>query len=759
MRLKIKRNLKGGDYILSFESISFSGTERKKLKKTGIPLLDLSAQGIGLQPLDNIDFSIKCPNEEQANQIEHSIRHDIRYQLSRISAERKPSLNQKVVGIYLRRRKLIFSLTCILAILLLSSYTGVISSQQITHLGKQLLVSTAGIKDHSSDPVRLAQSNGSRVANDFDKKYQGNFKGSGSSSIYGNNSSDITGSSSSNYIRPGFTIIAEPETLIRYQEWNPKQRKSEDQSDSKQFKLIFMTRGGFEGPVDLEVTGSCYQVESHLYPSQIKTLPGSATLIVNLSLLSPYQVCNTITVTARGITADGNLIIHEKKLVLAVREKPEYRGKLWQVASSGNDLLGDGTDKSPLRTIQKGIDYAQTGDTVLVERGLYRENISIKDKNGITVTSRYLLEPDEATIKSTIVEAPHGGWVVTIGRSERVGLQGFTIRNGKGTDESPGGGIYCYNSSPGICDNVITQNENHSGYGAGIYCYDSKPDIRRNQIMHNRNQDGHGAGIYCYNSDPDIEQNIIHDNCSSGGGSAIHLLESKQARIMHNLIYDNKSASAVLLYHHGTDGEFQIINNTVSGNQGDAIKYFGGTCYFQNNVITQNRGYGIFTLEGTAQLAYNDVWANTSGKDTIDYFGLPGEMIKNNGNVSRDPCFGNPFHGNYRLSFNSPCIDSGDPHTLGGASRADMGALEYDHPKIVCGDLNRDGIIDYGDINFLCIYLFKRGTPPSPLETGDADCDGKVDQLDLAYLYRFLYLYGSEPGINCKDRNFAELKK
>ncbi|HEX7400752.1 MAG TPA: right-handed parallel beta-helix repeat-containing protein [candidate division Zixibacteria bacterium] len=754
MRLRIKRILKAGEYILSFENLSFSRVERKKLKKFGIPLLDLSAYGIGLQPLDQIAFSIKCPNEEQANLIEHSIRQDIRYQIAKILANRKPSFNQRVVGIYSRRRKLVFGLTCILVILLLSSYTGVISSQQITRLGKQLLVSATGIKDHPSGPVKLAQSNGKRVANDSDRKYQANFKGIGSSGIYVNTSSDMTGSSSK-YLKPDFTIIADPETLVRYQEWNPKQKKSGDQSVVEQFKLIFMTRGGFEGPVDLEVSGSCYQVENHLFPTQVKTLPGSATLIVNLSPQSPYQVCNNITITARGVAANGDLIIHEKKLVLAVREKPEYRGKLWHVTSSGNDLLGDGTDQSPFRTIQKGIDCAQTGDTVLVEKGLYRENISIKDKNRIIVTSRYLFESEESTIKSTIVEAPHGGWVATIGRSKQVTLQGFTIRKGKGNDNSPGGGIYCYNSSPGIYDNIVTRNENYSGYGAGIYCYDSKPDIRRNQILHNRNQDGHGAGIYCYDSDPDIEQNIIHDNRSSGGGSAIHLLESKQARIMHNLIYDNKSASTVLLYHKGTDGEFQIANNTVSGNQGDAIKYFGGTCYFQNNIIVQNHGYGIFTLDGTAQLAYNNVWANMNGKDTTDYFGLSGEMIKNNGNISRDPCFGNPLHGNYRLSFNSPCIDAGDPYTSGGASRVDMGALEYDHPKTVCGDVNRDGVIDYGDINFLCIFLFKRGTPPSPLETGDVDCDGKVDQLDLAYLYRFLYLYGSEPGINCQNRILA----
>jgi hypothetical protein len=752
MRLRIKRILKAGDYILSFESLSFSTAEKRKLKKLGVPLLDLSAQGIGLQPLDRLDFSIKCQNEEQANQIEQSIRQDIKYQLSRILVDRESSLKLKFVGIYLRRRKLAFGLTCLLAILLLSSYTGVISSQQITRLGKQLLVSTTGIKGHLSETVKLAQKNDNGKASGSTGKYQSDYKGL--SDYFLKNSSDMT-VSPSGYLKPDFAIIADPETLVRYNEWNPKQKKSGDQSGAEQIKLIFMTRGGFKGPIDLNVSGSCYQVESHLYPTQIKTLPGSATLIVNLSPQSPYQVCNTITVTARGITAEGNLIVHEKKLVLAVRQRPQYMGKLWHVTPDGNDLLGDGTDQSPFLTIQKGIDCAQIGDTVLVEKGLYRENINVENKKGIVVTSRYLSKPDESTIKATIIEASHPGWVITIGRSEQVTLQGFTLRNGKGTDSSPGGGIYCFNSSPVISDNIIIRNENRSGYGAGIYCYDSQPDIRRNQIMYNRNQDGHGAGIYCYNSDPDIEQNIIHDNRSSGGGSAIHLLESKQARIMYNLIYDNKSATTVLLYHQGTDGDFQIVNNTICGNHGDAVKYFGGTYDFQNNIITQNEGYGIFTLDGTAKAAYNDVWANMNGKDTTNYFGLSAEMIEGSGNFSCDPCFGNTFHGNYRLSFNSPCIDAGDPSTPGGASRVDMGALEYEHPQIFCGDVNRDGIIDYGDINFLSTYIFKCGAPPTPLETGDVDCSGRVDQLDLAYLYEFLYLYGPKPGIDCQNRILA----
>ena len=759
MQIKIKRYLNNGIHYISFKSIGFTAQERRKSKKFGIPHLDLNAQGLGICRLDQIDFIIKAETAKEAQQVEFILRHRIKTELDRLLAQREIALKERVGRIYIKQRGLVLGLTCLLILLFLSAYKGVICSQQISHLGKQLFTVVTEKKNSPLNEHRESLSAGSKVADNLALTSQRNYPEGSTQTTSAPAQIQTTGTSSLGYVKPDFTITAYPETLIRYTEYNPAAKQSKDAENPEQFKLSFMTIGGFEGPVDLEVIGSCYLAESHLFPTKIKMLPGSAAVIVSLSPLCPHQVCNSLTVVARGVTAAGDLIMHEKKLVLAVREKPSYLGKIWHVAPYGDDLLGEGDKKSPYRTIQEGIDHAQSGDTVLVEKGLYREKIELKDRVSITLTSRYMLDRDEVTVKSTIIEAPAAGWVVTIGRSNGVTLQGFTIRYGKGNVESQGGGIYCYNANPEILDNIVTQNKNYSGYGAGIYCYESDPKILRNQITQNRNPDGHGAGIYCYNSDPDIEQNTISENSSSGGGSAIHLLEPKQARIIGNLICNNSGVSTILLSHHGPDIGYQVTNNTVSQNQGDAIRYFGGSWDFENNIVSENRGYGIFTLEGSAQLAYNDVWGNASGKDTVNYFGLAENITKNNGNISQDPCFGNPPHGNFHLSFNSPCIDLGNPQSPGGASRIDMGALEYHHPEIACGDVNRDGYIDFGDINFLCNFIFRRGAAPYSLETGDVDCDGKIDQRDLAYLYRYLYLYGSEPGAGCQDRILAASKK
>ncbi|MDY6893482.1 MAG: DUF1565 domain-containing protein, partial [Chloroflexota bacterium] len=106
------------------------------------------------------------------------------------------------------------------------------------------------------------------------------------------------------------------------------------------------------------------------------------------------------------------------------------------VATTGDDLTGDGTAGNPYQTIDKGIDEAIAGDTVHVAAGTYVENITMK--GGVVIQG--------AGADVTSINGTRAGSVVTsIGLDATAKLAGFTITNGSAFT---GGGMYNENSSP-----------------------------------------------------------------------------------------------------------------------------------------------------------------------------------------------------------------------------------------------------------------------------------------------------------------------
>ena len=280
---------------------------------------------------------------------------------------------------------------------------------------------------------------------------------------------------------------------------------------------------------------------------------------------------------------------------------PMVFGSVWHVSTSGNDLTGDGSQGLPFRTIQKGIDSADDGDTVLVEWGVYVENINFSGKR-ILVASHYIFDGLESTIESTIINGGHAGSVVTFNSGEGLNsvIRGFTLTGGYAVY---GGGVYCYGSSPTISENFIVGNACAWGTGGpGIYC-------------------GHG-------SSPTIYRNLVAD-CSG-------------------------PAAIFLFFYSGA----QVINNTVCDNTWGGISIQASSnAYVKNNIFCNNVDYGIHVASGSSwYVGYNDVFGQNN-----NYVGDIGDQTGIEGNISADPLFENPSAGDYHLALGSPCIDAGDP--------------------------------------------------------------------------------------------------
>ncbi len=257
-------------------------------------------------------------------------------------------------------------------------------------------------------------------------------------------------------------------------------------------------------------------------------------------------------------------------------------------------------------TIQEGINAANNGDTVLVDPGTYVENINFNGKN-ITVGSQYLITQDSSYISQTIIDGNYNGSVVTFenGEDSTAVLSGFKITQG---DATQGGGIYCYNSSPNLCNLLIRGNQ-VAFFGAGIYCENSSPILINMKIIENNTEplDGaSGGGLYCLSANPILTNvHIIANSAgdfedSKGGG----IYCNNSSPILTNVSIINNSVNTFT--HSGDGAGFYCENNSspvftdvlISGNEAGGGDWGGGVVIvqseasFQNVTITNNKASG-----------------------------------------------------------------------------------------------------------------------------------------------------------------------
>ena len=315
-------------------------------------------------------------------------------------------------------------------------------------------------------------------------------------------------------------------------------------------------------------------------------------------------------------------------------------------------------------TIQGGINLATDGDTVLVDPGIYVENISFNGK-GIVVGSLFLTTLDTSYISQTVIDGDTSGRVVFfISDEDKTSvLSGFTIQNGLG-------GIICFNSSPTITTCIISNNsmidtvDNGSGTGGGIYCMNASPEIS-NCIIDGNRAFGHfamGGGIYCgERSHPEISHCIIKNNISvssanwatSGGG----IFSIRSGAALNNcLITNNQSSMGAGILCHTSD--MRLVNSTVTENintpSNSTVYVTGeGTSPIRiiNCIIYGNTGkYDVATgdLLSNIECSYSDIGSGYSGGT----------------NYNTDPLF--KGGGDYSLQAASPCIDAGNSCMLIG---------------------------------------------------------------------------------------------
>jgi hypothetical protein len=151
-------------------------------------------------------------------------------------------------------------------------------------------------------------------------------------------------------------------------------------------------------------------------------------------------------------------------------------------------------------SIQGGINMANEGDTVLVQPGIYVENIDFERKN-IVVGSLFLTTNDKQYISQTVIDGDSSDSVVNFfgDQDSSAVLCGFTITNGKGWAvcgarcQYHGGGINCGNANPTLSNLIIKGN--CAELGGGIFLENSSPKLIDVTITENTALYG-GGGIH-----------------------------------------------------------------------------------------------------------------------------------------------------------------------------------------------------------------------------------------------------------------------
>ncbi|RLC51833.1 MAG: hypothetical protein DRZ79_02145 [Candidatus Cloacimonadota bacterium] len=353
-------------------------------------------------------------------------------------------------------------------------------------------------------------------------------------------------------------------------------------------------------------------------------------------------------------------------------------------------------------TIQKAIDNAENEQIILVNPGIYAENLNFFGKK-ISVVSKFYFTKDTTFINETIIDGNENGSVVTFesGEDTTTVLSGFTIQNGMSgagggifciDNSSPtleflriwknksynGGGIGCYNNSnPLIQSVVIDSNISISNPGGGISAYLSSPSLEDVNIIGNSSDDG--GGIYCHQSRMKlIRVKIANNNSTSGGG--IYSFQSKPK--LENVLIYNNSASQYGGGIYCYDSSPEIINATISSN----TAFYGGKIFLKNDSepvlincifwgrIENDIYFSSELVPNTLNVSYSDIQNGLNAVVLNDN----GEVIFGEGCIDANPAFVNLENNDYHLSYFSPCIDAGNPASNYNdftGSRNDMGAF------------------------------------------------------------------------------------
>ena len=276
------------------------------------------------------------------------------------------------------------------------------------------------------------------------------------------------------------------------------------------------------------------------------------------------------------------------------------------------------------------VNNAQAGDTLLLQKGLYKEHDINIQKKLVIIGENYPVIDGEGKYQVFIVFSDSvaiiGLHIQNIGKASLTDMAAIKIVNAKKVLISKNKlvnttfGIYLQNASQCyVMDNTIhSDTKDELNGGNGIHAWKSD-----HLLVRNNNISGHRDGIYFeFVTDSHIEKNVSYSNARYG----LHFMFSHNDTYTQNTFKDNGAGVAVM-YSHGVN----MVDNSFLHNWGDAsygllLKEITDSKIEHNHFIKNTVG---IHMEGTTRVdvrhnIFNDngwalrVQASCSGSNFIE---------------------------------------------------------------------------------------------------------------------------------------------
>ncbi len=316
-------------------------------------------------------------------------------------------------------------------------------------------------------------------------------------------------------------------------------------------------------------------------------------------------------------------------------QESSAQSKVIYVSAGAVDIINaNGSISLPYPKIQLAIDNSNNGDTVLVERGVYTENVTLNKP--IFLFSRYISSGDSLDILNTKINGNlNGSYGLILTNSAT--LNGFTIFN-----SYPGGLLV---SGEGKVFNIIT--ENNQGTGISVFPPQGSKSEFYNIIT--RNNIGHGFHEH-------LARVLISQIKSYGNSSYGLTLQSGFDTLMNAVIYNNASGGIWCWNSNSI-----ISNSTIFQNFGDVFwAHAGALLTFRNSILWSNV-QATSRISDARGIVINCIVAGGSNSISrnIETF-----LTYDSTNTINNPYFVDEGNYNFKLKNSSPAIGRSIPENL-----------------------------------------------------------------------------------------------